>query len=321
MPRRLFISTLGRYFPSYFLSTIGIICLFSFHFSLIFVGLFVCLLISVCNIFMRRTYFAHYWLNMIPWLAIFSGFGLSEIIHNSVRLWPPNAVTFAGMLAVILFFIDAILVDRKYYVFSKDPYAFLQNLWGQGTTNTYKGWKKMGEYIKDTTNQEDKILICGTYPQILLYSNRTHFTTDLCLHAEDYLDIYNRKNPAYHHFLNSIYKFKGFNIVKQKENVFHEGHPEVILFGPGEVDIEGFEKLTGIKYCLDENVKGYSLFRADLQLTELISFFENTKSKSNQKTKEMDSNENDYSDNPDPQDWDSALADFKTVVSKKTLIR
>ena len=302
--------------PIIFLSTIGIICLFSFHFSLIFVGLFICLILSVSTLLMRRTYFAHYWLNMIPWLAIFSGFGLSEIIHNVALLWPVNAVTVAGMLAVILLFIDAILVDRKFYVFSKDPYAFLQKVWGQGITNSYKIWKKIGEYIKDTTNQDDKILICGTYPQILLYSNRTHFTTDLCLHTKDYLDIYNRENPTYHHFLNSIYKFKNLKIVKQKENVFHKGHPEVILFGPGEVDIEGFEKLTGIKYHIDENVKGYTLYRADLELTELMSMYGKTNTERLPSEESINLKKNDLINSVNKQDWNTALETTKHLLTK-----
>jgi len=193
--------------PILFLSVIGILVLFSYNFNLLYLGLFASLIVSASMIFMRGTFFPHYWLNIIPWLAIFSGFGISEIIHNSVRPGPPNAVTFAGILAVILLFLDAICVDRKFYVFSKDPYQFLRKVWGEGLADRYKLWKRIGEYIKNTTKPEDRILICGHAPHILLYSDRTHFTVQDCLYTKDYLEIYNRDNPTYLDFLNSIYKF------------------------------------------------------------------------------------------------------------------
>ena len=260
--------------PLFFLCIIGVFSSIAYHSLLIFAGLFVCLLASIWMIFMRGTFFPHYWLNMIPWLSIFAGFGLSEVIKSALRLGPPTAVTIAGILAIILLFVDAVCVDRKYYGFFKDPYQFLRKIWGEGFVNAYKGWRQIGEYIKNTTKKDDKILVCGWAPHILMYSDRTHFTPEACQYTEDYLDIYNRENPAVLGFLNLIYNFKNLKVVKQKENIFHAGYPEVIVFSDGKVNVEGFEKLTGIKYSLDENVEGCPLFRADLELTELMSLFQ-----------------------------------------------
>ncbi len=303
--------------PVLFLTVIGVSLLFIFNFSFLYLGLFVCLIVSVSMTFMRGTYFPHYWLNLIPWLAIFGGYGLSEIIQSSVMGGHTSIISFAGLLAVILLFIDALRVDKKYYVLSKDPYQFLRKINGQALVNGYKLWTQAGEYIKQTTKPEDRILICGYAPHLLLYSDRDHFTIEPCLYPDDYIDIFNRENPTHLEFLNQIYKFRNFKIIKQKENVFHKGHPEIIVFVEGKVNINEFEKLTETKYTFEANMGGlFSLFRADLELTELMAFFENTNNNSIQKAKEMDSNENVFSDTPDPQDWDSALAISKQLLKE-----
>ena len=48
----------------------------------------------------------------------------------------------------------------------------------------------------------------------------------------------------------------------------------MIVFAEGSVKIEGFEELTGIKYSLDEKAEGFPIFRADLELTRLMSDIE-----------------------------------------------
>jgi len=264
-------------FPLLFLSITGATGLLAYQFSLLYAGLFVCLLSSVSTIYMRSTFFGHYWLNMVPWLSIFSGFGLAEVIKSSIRFGFESTGTAAGVLSVILLFSDAVRVNKKYYFFSNDPYRFLKKVGIKGLAECYENWKRIGEYIKKTTNAGDKILICGYAPHILLHADRTHFTLQECLNTEDYLTIYNQENPSFLAFLNQIFRFKNFQLVKQRKNEFHNGYPECIAFAEGEIKIEGFEELTGIKYSLDEDAGGYPVFRADLELTEMMSVFEDQK--------------------------------------------
>ncbi|GJQ59902.1 MAG: hypothetical protein SCALA701_27030 [Candidatus Scalindua sp.] len=253
---------------------------------------------------------------MVPWLAIFAGIGLSEIIQSSFRVGHPTLFTLIGIPVVILLFIDAVRVDKKYYTLSKDPYQFLRKVYGQGLVNGYKLWSEIGRYIKRTTKEDDKILICGWAPHILLYSDRTHFTIENNLYTEDYLDIYNQENPTYLEFLNRIYKFKSFKIIKQRENVFHNGYPEIIVFAEGKADIDGFEKLTGIKYSFEISICGLMpIFRADLELTELMACFEKPKNRSIQKREGRDPTKDKFLDSADPQDWDTALE-----ISKQLLV-
>ncbi len=257
--------------PLLFPAVVGIVLLLAWNPSFLYAGFFACLLASLPMVAMRGTFFPHYWLNMIPWLAIFAGYALGEMGAGFVREGPPGAASLAGVLAIFLLILDAIRVDRKYYSLSKDPYQFLRRIWGEEMVKAYKSWRQIGEYIKKTTRPEDRILICGWVPHILLYSDRTHFTPEPCLYSEDYLDIYHRKNPVIFDFLNSVYHFKNFKIVKQRENIFHTGYPEILVFHHGEADVESFEKLTGMKYSQDENLPGYPLYRADPELSELLS--------------------------------------------------
>ncbi len=310
--KRILLHNSRSLFPVAFLALTALIVILNQGFSLLHLGLVVCLGLSILTVFMRGTLFPHYWLNMVPWLAIFAGFGLSEIIKSSLKAGHITAFTLISTLLIIFLFVDAIRSDFKYYVLSKDPYQFLRKVYGQALVNGYKLWNEIGEYIKRNTKEDDKILICGWAPHILLYSDRTHFTIENNLHIEDYLDIYNRENPTYLDFLNRIYKFKSFKLVQQRENVFHKGHPEVIVFAEGKADIEGLEKLTRIKYSFEANMGGLiPVYRADLELTELMAFFDKTVNKSIHK-----SNEDVLSNNLDPQDWHSALEISKQLLAK-----
>jgi tetratricopeptide (TPR) repeat protein len=69
-------------------------------------------------------------------------------------------------------------------------------------------------------------------------------------------------------------------------------------------------------YSKEEELGGYPLFRADMELTKLMSYFENTENKSIQKIKVMNSNESKLSENLDPQDWDSALEISKQLLAR-----
>lgn len=269
--------------PLIFLSIIGIIIVFKINFSFFIFGLFVCFFSSIITIFMRKTFFPHYWLNTVPWLVIFSCFGMSEIIKGSILSSPFSAVTLSSLLSVALLFSYAIYVDKNYYVLSKDPYQFLRKVWGEEMVKKYKIEKKIGEYIKETTNHNDKILLCNWAPHILFYSDRTNFTPETCLYTEDFLELYSKEKPSYYDYINTIFKFKIINNLKKRKNIFKEGYPEIIVFGNGTINIDGFEDLTGMNYSLDENLEGYPLFRADLELTELLALFRESNSDNIQK--------------------------------------
>ena len=301
--------------PIIFLTVISLISLIgSHHFSLFHLGLLLCLLSSILMVFMRGTFFPHYWLYMVPWLVILCSYSFSEM---AISLRSTSSISLLQLCIIVPtfgLFIYAIYSDYGFYIPHKDPYGFIRKYNGDGFVNSnYKYPKEIGEYIKNITTPEDKILVCGWSPYIYLYSGRDTFSPDtgICLYAEDYLEIFNRPNPTFLYFLNSIYKFKNFKIIKQKENVFMSGFPEIIVFSDGKGNIKDFEKLTNICYSREEELGGYPLYKADRELTELMAFFESIENNSIQ-----DANEYKLSDILDPQDWDSALAIAKRLLEE-----
>ena len=254
---------------------------------------------------------------MVPWLTIFGGFGLSEIIKDSTQYSFLDSITIAGLLAVILLFIDACIADRKFYTLSKDPYQFLRKAWGEEAVYKYKDQIQIGKYINQTTTQKDKILLCGWAPHILLYADRPHFTNELCLYTEDYLEMYNQDNPSYYRFLENFIKSKYFKIKRHKNNVFYDGYPDVIVFGESNISIEGFEQLCGIKYSLDENAGGFPVFRADIELTELMDFFEIKFNFPQQKSKNQNLKRHKISIKSDSSDLNDSFSILKDIMKKE----
>ncbi len=283
--------------------------------SLFHLGLFFCLSASIIMVFMRGTFFPHYWLYMVPWLVITASYSISETIP--IITASLNTLNLCRISVLFSLFVFVIYIDYKYYIPHKDPYGFIRMFYGDMFVRTnYIDPKRIAKYINQTTKPEDKILVCGYTPDIILYSNRSSFCPDICLDAEDYIEIYNKSNPTLLGFLNSIYKFKYFKIIKQKENIFETGFPEIIVFSDGKGDIKDFENLTNIYYSKEEEMRGYPLFRADVELTKLMSIFKTKENKSIQETEEIDSNENSISDNLDPQDWNSALEIAKQLLKE-----
>ncbi len=298
----------------------AIICLVSIvinhNFSLFHLGLFMCLLASICMVFMRGTYFPHYWLYMVPWLVITASYSISETISIlstglSFNLLHLHSITILfGLFAFIVY------LDYKFYIPHKDPYGFIRMFYGENfVNNNYKNPVEIGRYIKNTTNPEDKILVCGHTPDIILYSDRSSFCPDICLDAEDYVEIYSKSNPTLLGFLNDIYKFKSFKIIKQKENIFKSGFPEIIVFSDGRGDIKDFEKLTGMCYSIDEKLKGYPLHRADRELTELMSMYGKTNTERLPSEESINLKKNDLIGSVNKQDWNTALETTKHLLA------
>lgn len=252
----------------FFLTTIGIFTVFAKSFSIIYIGFLLCLIPSVWMIFLRKTFFGHYWLNMVPWLAVFAGVGINGIFTDVLDNGYLSFSFIAFSLSTGFLLLYAFFNDKFFYVFSKDPYQFLRKVWGENLVNTYKTNARIGRYIKETTEPEDTILVCGNNPHVLYHSDRNHFTAQTALRFNEYIDIYSRKNSSILDILNTVFKFKK---KATYENEFKNGYPELIVLEGNEKDLEPMEKLTGVKYNIDENTNLCRIVRADPELTELMN--------------------------------------------------
>ncbi len=268
----------------FFLSAIGIFSAFVSSFSLLHLGFLLCLIPSVVMIFLRKTYFAHYWLNMIPWLAFFAGIGIKSIYTDTSVNGFLNSTFFAFTIATIFLLVYAFFSDKCFYVLSKDPYQFLRKIFGEDTVNHYKRNAVIGKYIEETTEPNDRILICGNHPHVLYHSNRAHFTANAALRLEEYINLYSHENPSRFDMLSDIFKIK---IDAKYENEFHNGYPELIALENNE-DFAPLEELTGVKYTIDDNTNLCRIFRADPELTEIMKPYDTETSNQETSDKKID---------------------------------
>ncbi|MHC4455135.1 MAG: tetratricopeptide repeat protein, partial [Planctomycetota bacterium] len=303
-------------FPLMFLTIISLISvIINYDHPLFHLGLFICLLSSIWMIFMRGTLFPHYWQYMIPWLVILSSNSFVETM--SIFSIGATLNTFQLSIVLILFgmFIYTICIDYRFYIPHKDPYGYLRKFYGDNFVNSnYINHIKIAEYIKHTTKPEDKILVCGWAPYIILYSERSSFTPDICMYAEDYLEIYNKTNPALLDFINSIYNFRNFTLIKKKKNLFKSNFPETIVFSDGKGDIKDFERLTNMCYSMDETLGGFPLYRVDVELTGLMRLYETDTQ--TQKTMDTYSPGEMLSEDNYTMNWDENLKVVKQILTK-----
>lgn len=306
--------------PILFLAVVSLISLLGSHgFTLFHFGLLLCLLPSISMIFMRGTFFPHYWLYMVPWLVILASYSFSNMVSALPTVSSMSVLQLCVIVPTFSLFIYAIYTDYKFYIPYKDPYSLVREFHGNSfVISNYKHPREIGEYIKNTTNPEDKILVCGHAPYIYLYSEKDTFCPDTsnCLYAEDYIEIFTRPNTTFLYFLNSIYKFKNFKIIKPKKNVFKSGFPKIIVFSDGKGDIKDFEKLTNMCYSKDEELGGYPLFRAEVELTELMKLYRTSDDIQTQKMRDTDAQGESISEDVYTSDWGETLRSSKQLLSK-----
>ena len=299
--------------PLLFLGLIGLVVTVAREQNLFQAGLVYCLLLSGTMIFMRGTYFGRYLLNIIPWLAIYAGYGLGDMIAETSG---PTALALSGYTALVLLSVKAVWDDRKYFVFSTDPYAFIREVHGQSVVDNYLKWKKIGEYIRDNTKEDDQVLITGWAPHILLYSDRLALPPEACWYTRDYLEMYSQ--PSYS-ALGALEKMFGPRWwLKKQPNPLEKWTPEVILFSEGQPDAAGFENLTGIMYTHDPAVQGMSLYRANRELVELLAPFENKGAKipATVDTQAVNNDVQDVIADLNQQQWTTAYEKLKAIIKR-----
>lgn len=318
MKKKVLLDNSLSLFPVMFVAVISLISFAVNHnFSIFFVGLSTCLLASIIMIFMRGTFFPHYWLYMVPWLVIIASFSLGDMVSGLVTRVGLDTLQICVIFVVFGLFLYAFLIDYKFYTIHKDPYGFIRKFSSdEFTQSNYITPIKIAENIKHTTNPEDKILVCGWAPYIILYSERSSFTPDICLYAEDYLEIYNKTNPALLDFINSIYNFRNFKLIKKKKNLFKSNFPVVIIFSDGKGDIKDFERLTNMCYTMDETLGGYPLYRVDVELTGMMKLYETDTDTQTQRTMDTDSPGERLSEDNHTINWDENLIVVRQLLAK-----
>lgn len=115
----------------------------------------------ICSAFIGvyQTPIGHYYLMLMPFLALVAGVGLVKLMEDVGQKY------YWGLLVVVL----AMLVPVRSQ-FSKTPEEI--NLWVYGTANPFYEAPLVAEKLAAVTNEGDRVFIAGSEPEILYYAKR-----------------------------------------------------------------------------------------------------------------------------------------------------
>ncbi|MCX5784958.1 MAG: glycosyltransferase family 39 protein [Elusimicrobia bacterium] len=114
------------------------------------------------------TFYAHYWLQVIPAAIIGVAIVISLALKFSSRVTGPGALKWE--LAIILLFClgkGYMFAQRWDYYFGNNNTAILRGVYGD---NPFPSSKRIGDYLRNRSHPGDKLAILGSEPQIFLYS-------------------------------------------------------------------------------------------------------------------------------------------------------
>ncbi len=122
------------------------------------------LLSTVVGVCMPGHYYPHYYIQLMPPLALLSGMGLSELWARSKRL---RAFGTALVVCGIIFL--AILDYKFYFVYSPEE-VVIAKYGEQGVL--FSEAMELGHYLKANTAPDDYVFQWGFEPEIFFYANR-----------------------------------------------------------------------------------------------------------------------------------------------------
>jgi len=134
------------------------------------IGLFVFSFLAVCPGFYFRE---HYFIFILPALAILAGAGLAAIDVLFQRIMPVILRVF--IIGVIgLGAVGYTLYQQRAYLFDNSPEAVCRMVYGP---NPFPESLRIAEFIRNNTSPNDTVAVIGSEPQICFYSGRRSATS------------------------------------------------------------------------------------------------------------------------------------------------
>jgi len=159
----------GSAIPIWILAAVGLAILFinrKIRYRCPFVlGLLLFSFLATCPAFYFRP---HYFILLLPALALLSGVGLSGIRHALEPKMPTvakNLITVLLALAAPLY----TLYHQKNYLFESNPAVVSRMTYG---VNHFPAYLEIAEYIKSHSSTDDTIAVLGSEPEIFFYAHR-----------------------------------------------------------------------------------------------------------------------------------------------------
>jgi len=111
----------------------------------------------------------HYFILLVPALALFAGMGVSAVAAGLASHWQKTA----AVLCVLGVSFGAAFYSQKSFFFSLSPNGVVRYVYG---ANPFLESLPIAEFIKMNTDKNDEVAVFGSEPQIYFYSKRRSAT-------------------------------------------------------------------------------------------------------------------------------------------------
>ncbi|HZV80950.1 MAG TPA: glycosyltransferase family 39 protein, partial [Geobacteraceae bacterium] len=135
-------------------------------------------------------YYRHYFVLVIPPLALLTGAAFEELNHGASRFIPAGMARLVAVGVISLVFATCIYRERD-YLFNLSPKDVSRKLYGN---DLFVVSDEIARYIRENSDSRAKVAIVGSEPQIYFNAQRTA--------ATDYLYMYSLDRP--HEFLTAM---------------------------------------------------------------------------------------------------------------------
>jgi len=132
-------------------------------------GFFFFSFLSVCPGFYFRP---HYFVLIIPSIALFIGLGVSSI-RRFLSGFLPHLIATGVSVSILVVAVSYCFYKERSFFFHQSPSAACRAIYG---ANPFPESITIGKYIRDHSSPEDRIAVIGSEPQIYFYSRRRSAT-------------------------------------------------------------------------------------------------------------------------------------------------
>jgi hypothetical protein len=137
---------------------------------------FLCSFLCVCpGLYFRE----HYFIQMLPALALLAGIGVEAICRPAIRRMGPAACTIVGSTVAMAIALYPVVAEW-HYLARLSPEKLSRAVYG---ANPFPESVVLARYIREHTGPADRIAVVGSEPQIYFYSHRKSATSFMYTYA------------------------------------------------------------------------------------------------------------------------------------------
>lgn len=136
------------------------------------------LIFSLCAVGLGFHFRSHYYILLLPVVSLFVGVFFTRfkwLIDIKMKS------SLLSLLPLFLFLAGVVveMINQPEYFFPRDVYSISRKIYN---VNPFPESQQIGDYLRDRTNDNDRITVLGSEPQILFYSQRNSATRYLFMY-------------------------------------------------------------------------------------------------------------------------------------------